>query len=239
VAADDLLEEGQRSAVGLRRGRCRRVRAPQPRLAVREQSALAQDRRGERVAALEQLVERDRLAALDPVGEREVGGGQQPDVVRVLPVDPLEALGDHEPHAGRALGDDAVLARAALAVAPAGDDDLDAGPADRVAVDRPLPARDESGVRPAAERRVEVDHDRQRRDLVGRDLVAQRPGLVARQRAALELRAYGRGIACEAQHARREAQRRHRRVRPARASPSPAPALTAPRVRSSSTAPRT
>ena len=94
---------------------------------------MAQDAGGQRVAAGEQFVERDRFAALDALDQPEVGRREQTDVVGVLPVDALEALGDDQPHAGRALGDDAVLARRALAVALAGDDHFDAGVAHRVA----------------------------------------------------------------------------------------------------------
>jgi hypothetical protein len=68
-----------------------------------------------------------------------------------------------------------VLARAALAVALARDDDLDTRAPDAVGLDRERVTRLEADVREAPERRVEMHHHRQRRDLVGRDVVAQRP----------------------------------------------------------------
>ena len=40
----------------------------------------------------------------DAIEQAEVGAREQPDVVGVLAVDALEALGDHQPHAGRAFG---------------------------------------------------------------------------------------------------------------------------------------
>jgi hypothetical protein len=172
---------------------------------VLQQPTRTHDRRRKRVAPGQQLVESDRLAARDAFDEPEVGARQQPHVVGVLPVDALEALGDHQPHPGRPLGDDAVLARAALAVALAGDHDLDAGGLDRVAPDRPLAAGGEAGVRIAAERGVEMHHRRERRDLVGRDVVAQRACRIERQqRAPFELRAHERRVGAEEQQARLE-----------------------------------
>jgi hypothetical protein len=64
---------------------------------------------------------------LQAVDQAKVGAGQQAQVVGVLAVDAFEALGDHQPHAGRLLGHRRVLARAALAVAPPADQHGDAG----------------------------------------------------------------------------------------------------------------
>ena len=177
VTVDDLFKQGQRAG-----GRFDRLSANGPRFsrnglpfsrnglpfilslskdpAVPQQPTRTHDCRRQRIASLQQLIERDRLATLDALHQREIRARQQPDVIRVLPVDPLEALGDHQAHAGRALGDHAVLARTALAVALAGDDDVNAGVAQRIAPDRHLAAGLETGVRVAAERGVEVHHHR-------------------------------------------------------------------------------
>jgi hypothetical protein len=149
----------------------------------------------------------NRFAARDAIDKAEVGARQQPDVVGVLAVDALEALGDHQPHTGRTFGHHAVFARTALAVAFAADDHLDGRGAQRVAGDRQLAAGLEAGVRMAAERGVEVHHRRQRDDLVGRDIVAQRPCSLERQRLAAQLGAYGVGIGVQEEKARRKPHR--------------------------------
>ena len=46
------------------------------------------------------------VAPGEPCDEREIGRGEQPDAVGVLPIDPLEACGEHQSHAGSTLGDD-------------------------------------------------------------------------------------------------------------------------------------
>ena len=158
-----------------------------PALAEAQQAAALQDRRGERVAALHELVDGDRLARLDAVEEAEVGRGEEADVVGVLAVDALEALGDDEADAGEPLGRRAVLARRALAVALAGHRHREAAGADRIDADRPRAADAEAGVGIAAELVVVVGEDRDRRDLVGGDVVAQRAGFGARQPAPGEL----------------------------------------------------
>jgi hypothetical protein len=67
-----------------------------------------------------------------------------------------------------------VLTRAALAVALAGDDDVDAGVPQCIAADRALAASLEASEPEAAERGAEVHHRRKRNDLVGGHVVAQR-----------------------------------------------------------------
>ena len=52
---------------------------------------MANDRRRQRIAAGEELVDVDRLAALDAIDQREVGRREQAEVVGVLAIDPLEA----------------------------------------------------------------------------------------------------------------------------------------------------
>jgi hypothetical protein len=151
---------------------------------------------------MQQLVEIDRLAAADAFDQTKIRARQQPNVVRVLPVDALEALGDDH-------------ARAALAVALAGDDDRDACVAQRIAPDRQLVAGLEAGVRIAAQRGVEMHHHRQRRDLVGGDVVAQRARGVERHRTALELRSNERRVGAQEKTTRFEPHRVHCNSMPA------------------------
>jgi hypothetical protein len=185
MAGDDLLEQG---------ARCRRQRFPgsgphiaHPALAEAQQAAALQDRRRERVAPLYQLVDRDRLACFDAVDETEIGRGEQADVVCVLAVDALEALGDDEADAGEPLGRGAVLARRALAVALAGHRHREAAGADGIDADRSRAIDAEARVRVAAELVVVVGEDRNRRDLVGRDVIAQCADFGARQPTSGEL----------------------------------------------------
>jgi hypothetical protein len=196
------------------------------------QPAGAQDRRGLRLAAGEQLVERDVFAALDARQQAEVGAGEQPQVVGVLAVDALEALGHDQPHAGRRFSQRAVLARAALAIAPPGHQHLDAGIAQRVARDRPLALGMQAGVREAPERGVEVHQCRQRRDLVGGDLVAQGAGLRCIQVAAGQLLAHARRIRAQEQD---PAELHRPRLTAARRPPS-SPAARSARARCGRTA---
>ena len=57
------------------------------------------------------------LATPDAVDQAEIGRGQQSDIIGILPVNPLEALGDDKANPGHFLGQRAVLARGPLAVA--------------------------------------------------------------------------------------------------------------------------
>src|SRR4030095_6875611 len=87
-------------------------------LAEGEKPAAAQDLRGERVASGDELLDVEGLARFDPRDQPEVGGGEEADVVGVLAVDALEALGDDEPDARELLGGRALLARTGLAGPP-------------------------------------------------------------------------------------------------------------------------
>ena len=225
VALHDLLEErhGPRAAGGRGGGFGRRRGAG----AVAQQPAGAHDGRRLRLAPGEDLVDGDRLAALQPRQQAEVRAGQKAEVVGVLPVDALEALREHDAHARRQLGQRGVFARAALAVAPAPDEHGDPGVAQRVARDRPLAAGGESGERVPAERGVEVHHRRKRRDLVGGDVVAQRAGLGQRQRAPGELRPHERGDAAQVEPAALR-QDVHAIVTAPRCPPSSPAARTSP-----------
>jgi hypothetical protein len=102
-----------------------------------------------------------------------------------------------------------VLARRALAVALSGHGHREAAGADRVDADRPRAADAEAGVGIAAELVVVVGEDRDRRDLVGRDVVAQRAGLRARQAAPGELRADRRLVRREVEDAAGQSERFH------------------------------
>ena len=68
-----------------------------------------------------QLLERDLLAIANALDEREVGAGEHAEILAVLPVDPLDALGDHDPDPGDHLGVRRLLARRALAAPRAAD----------------------------------------------------------------------------------------------------------------------
>jgi hypothetical protein len=204
VAIDDLLE--QRARPGARVGR-----APDPAhvgLAEAQQAAAAQDRAGQRVASRHQFVERDRIARSDAVDQAEVGGGEEPDVVGVLTVDALEALGDDQSDAGEPFRRRTVFARRAFAIALAGDHHLDARGADRADADGPLAGCLEAHVWVAAERVVVVGEDRDRRDLVGRDVVAQGPGVAQGHGPAGQDLADRLGRPAQEKDSRKESQRR-------------------------------
>ena len=171
---DDLLEQrAGRRVIPMRIGP--RTDVAHETLAETQQASALQDRGGQGVAALDELLDRYRRARLDARDQAEVGRREEPDVVGVLPVDALEALGHDEADAGQFLGRRTVLARRSFAVALAGDGHREAAVADRIDADRPFATDPESGVRITPERGVVVREDRHRRDLVGRDVVPERP----------------------------------------------------------------
>src|SRR5205085_1455711 len=94
VARDDLLDDVQRSPLCLKRGR--RDFACEPRLVVVEESAVLDYLLRDWVESARELRERNLLAAPDSLYEAEVGRGQKPDVLAVLPVDFLNRLRDDE-----------------------------------------------------------------------------------------------------------------------------------------------
>ena len=106
VARHDLLEERARARIA---GVGGHPEVAHVALAEAKQAAFAQDRRGQSVAARDELLDVDRLASLDARDEPEVRGGEQADVVGILPVDALEALGDDQANACQLLGGRAVL----------------------------------------------------------------------------------------------------------------------------------
>ena len=76
VAIDDLLEQRARRRVILRGSHRPQRHVAQLGLAVGQQATDPQDRRGQGIAPGKQLLERDRLAALDAFDQPEVGAGQ-------------------------------------------------------------------------------------------------------------------------------------------------------------------
>src|SRR5690242_17845047 len=121
------------------------------RAAVAQQATCTQDLPRRFVAPFEQEVERNGFAGGDSVEHGEVGGGEESQVVAVLPVDALEVFGHDEPDARRFLGERARLARRALAVALARDDHHESAVLDRIATDRLLVAGLEANVGYAAQ----------------------------------------------------------------------------------------
>src|SRR5262249_48914336 len=109
------------------------------------------------------------------------------EVLAVLPVDPLDVLGDHDADAGAHLRVRRLLAARALAAPLARDRDLELAGLDRPARDRELLARPEAQVREVSERVVVVVTDVGRRDLVGRDVVAELDRRVPVEVTTLEL----------------------------------------------------
>jgi hypothetical protein len=137
-------------------------------------------------AAIGSSLDRDRLAALDARQQREVGRGQQADVLAVLAVDLLDVLRDHELHAGLELRVRRRLARTAAALAEAAHDHREAAVLDRVLLHDAAAQADQAVAR---QRLVVVVADPARRQFVGRDVVDQLARwVVAQRRVAVELR---------------------------------------------------
>jgi len=205
VPRQDLLEQCPRPvALQLRSRDPAEVIPP-----VSEQSAAAEDCRSDGIPPGEQVFDRYWLATPEAFEELEIGRGEEPDIVRVLPIDALEALRDHEPDAGGLLGHRAVLARGAFAVALARDDDGEAGLPDCAHTDgQPLAAL-ETGVGVVAEALVEERQRRQRRDLIGRNIVAKRADGFEAEIGPGNLGVDPAGLGAKQQNASRQGQRRH------------------------------
>ena len=190
---DDLFDE-RLWLTGARAYFARARRGPVGKLAVREQPAAADDLLREGVAAAQEFVDRHRLARENAVEHGEIGGGQNADVVAILLIDALETLRDDQPYSRRQFGKRARFPRRSLAIALAGDRDLEAAVLHVEVADRFLAARFEADIRILAEPLVVGQHDRDGRDFVGRHVIAQRTGCHARHRLAGELRADAGGI---------------------------------------------
>ena len=124
--------------------RRRRHFAGETRLVVLEEPAVLDDVLRDRIETLGELRERDLFAASNALDQAEVGRRQQADVLRVLAVDLLDALGDDELDAGRLLGVRRGLARRAAALREPGDDDGEAAVLDLVLLDRAFAQADET-----------------------------------------------------------------------------------------------
>jgi hypothetical protein len=183
-ASDDLLGIGHGARF---HARWRTELAPLPRSHQVEQAAAADQLGGQFVLAARELLDRNRFARSDAVDEAEVGGRVDAEVAAVLPVDALEALGDHEPDSSAPLGVGARLARGALAVAPPGDCHSKAARLDAASLDRQRFAALQPEVGVLAELLVEVVANVSRRDLVSGDVGAQRQRLLARHVLAAQL----------------------------------------------------
>ena len=202
---DDLVDQRARTVVVRRRRDVHAADARQLRLAVFQEAAGADHLLRHFVAAGEERVERNRLPRRDAREDREVGRGQDADVVGVLAVDALEALGHDEADTRRLLGKRTGLARRSLAVALAGHHDRKAAVTHRVDADRHLAADLEPDVRVASQALVVVKADGGRRDLVGGDVVAQRHAIGQREILAAQLAAYGVQVLRQKEHPAREA----------------------------------
>ncbi len=203
MADDDFFHQrARRGIAGARRAqRTLACRRPCRGAAIRQQAAGADHLLGQRVAPGQERLDGDRLARQHAVQHGEIRGGQDADVVAVLLVDALEALRHDQADAGRQLRQRAGLARGTLAVALASHRDGKAAVADGIAPDRLLAPRLEPHIRELPQTLIVGEHDGDRRDLVGGDIVAQRAGLGQGHRLAVELGAHAGGILRQVQHA--------------------------------------
>ena len=206
---DDLFHEGARALIRRQRIDVHAVDPWQLRLAVLEQATRADHVLRDLVASFREHRQRNGFASGDPIEHRELGGRQDADVVAVLPVDTLEILGDDESDARRFLGKRARLARRPLAVPLACHENLKAAAMQRADADRHLAFHLERDVRVAREPLVVIEADGGRRDLVGRDVVAQRHALREGQVLSAQLAAHRVETLRQEKRAAGEADRRH------------------------------
>ena len=94
---------------------------------------------------------------------------------------------DHKLHASHFFGRRAVLARRAFAVAASGHQHGETVLPQTAGADRPLIVDGQPGMGKVTEPIVEMRQDRDWRNLIGRDVIAQRPGLVKRHGLPLQL----------------------------------------------------
>jgi hypothetical protein len=204
---DDLFHQRARAHIGRQRCNVNAVHARQLRLAVLQQAAGTDDVLRDLVPPRGKGRKRYRFAPGDPFEDGEIGSGEDADVVAVLAVDALEAFGNDQPDARRFLRKRAGFPRGALAVPLASDQHLESTAVQRVDADRHLAFHLEGDVRVTGEPLVVVEAHRGRRDLVGRDVVAQRHALREREIGAAQLPAHRleafrqeQGAAGEADH---------------------------------------
>ncbi len=139
----------------------------------------------DRIEPAGELADRDLLAPHRPLDDAEVGRGQEPDVLAVLPVDLLDALGDDDLDPRLALRVRRRLARAPAPLRAPADDDLEPPTLDGVALDDAAAQPDQAV---PSERLVVVVTNPARGQLVGGDVVDERVTLgIERDRLPAEL----------------------------------------------------
>ncbi len=131
-----------------------------------------------------ELLDRNSLASFDALEQREISRQQETDVLRVLRIDLLDALGDDEPDARRELRVRSRFARRPASFRSPTDDDLEPAIFDRVLRDRAAAQTDEAI---AGERFVVVVANPTGRKLVGRDVVDERARRIVKERVSREL----------------------------------------------------
>ena len=183
--------------------RRRRRVAREARLVVGEEAARADDVGADGIEPGGELLDGDALAGDDPLQDPEVGRGEQADVLAVLPVDLLDALGDHQVHARGELAEGRRLAAGTAPLAEAADDHGEASALDRVLLDHAALQADH---RVPTEGLVVIEADPARRDLVGADVVPELPVGVVVEVLALELPAQELGVFREVEDTAFEAE---------------------------------
>ncbi len=148
-------------------------RSRHPRPVEGEEAAPPHDLGGDRIQVPGELLHRDGLASANPLHEAEVRGGEEAQVLTVLEVDALEALGDHQPQARAIFGVGARFPTGPLAPALAGHANAEAAPAHAMFRDGEAFPAFETHVREVPQAAVEVVADPGGGDLVGADLVPQ------------------------------------------------------------------
>jgi len=142
---------------------------------------------------LHQLGQGNRLTPRNALDQTQVGGGEQADVVGVLAVNALKALGNHQSHTSQLFGRRAVLTRGALAIALASHHHGKAPSTHSIGADGAHIAYPKAGVGVATQCVVVMGEDGQGRDLVGGDIVAQRAYLSKGQDLTAQLPRHGGG----------------------------------------------
>jgi len=170
-----------------RRWERRRHLAGQAGGVVGEEAAPAYDLGGDGIQARRELRQRNGLAPPKAREQAQVRAGEQAEVLTVLAVDALEALGEYQAEAGAQLRIGAGLPAAALAPALPRHAHRKAPSADRPRLHGEGPAALKTKVGEVPQCLVEVVADVGRGDLVRADLVPERRGRFKLQVLAFEL----------------------------------------------------
>ena len=144
-----------------------------------EQAAVLDDLPRDFVFAGGEFGERDFLSCPDFIDQREVGRGQQAQVLAVLFVNAFNVLRDHQLDSGTHLGIGRLLPAGTLAPPLAADGAHEAAPFYIVPPDGQHVAALQAQVGDLAQRFIEVEAVVRGRDLVGRDVIAEL-GIVGR-----------------------------------------------------------